>query len=421
MEEKQVRALVIGVNINQDPHFHESIAELKNLALACDIEPVGEVVQNLKRVNATHYIGTGKMAEIKDQIDQDKIDVLIFEDELTPSQIRNLEKFLNIEILDRTRLILEIFSSRAQTREAKLQVEIARLRYVLPRLRNTKQNLSQQRGGTGTRTRGAGETKLELDRRKIRIKISELEKELKNITLNRQIRRKRRAESGIPLVCLVGYTNAGKSTLMNALVKQNQHGQDKLVFEKDMLFATLETSIRCIKLENGNKILLADTVGFINKLPHHLIKAFHSTLEEVKEADLLLHVVDCTNSNYQKQIEVTNETLKYIEADHIQQVCVYNKIDLFPDIMLPENGISVKISAKNEIDIFQLTHILSKQLFSSYRKCQLLIPYDQGQILAYLKENATIMSEPSYTEAGTMVETKLSKADFEKYQKYVLI
>lgn len=417
-QEARERALIVGVNINQDPYFEESIKELKNLAIACDIDPVAEITQNLQRPNTALYVGTGKLAEIQDLVDREEIGVLIFEDELTPSQIRNLSKHLEIEILDRTRLILEIFSSRAQTREAKLQVEIARLRYALPRLRNTNQNFSRQRGGTGTKNRGAGETKLELDRRKIEIKISELEKELKNIALNRQIRRKKRAESGVPIVALVGYTNAGKSTLMNAMVKLCQRVEDKLVFEKDMLFATLETSVRNIKFNNGKAILLSDTVGFINKLPHHLIKAFHSTLEEVQEADLLLHVVDCANSNYQQQLDVTNATLKYIGADHIEQLYVYNKIDLVSDIPVPKGKRAIGLSAKKGIGLPQLIQLLTEQLFSTYKRCQLLIPFDQGQVISYLKEHATIL-EFSYVDAGTLLEVELSEIDFDKYQMYV--
>lgn len=416
--EARERALIVGVNLNQDPYFEESVEELKNLALACDIEPIAEITQNLQRPNTALYVGSGKLAEIREFIDREEIEVLIFEDELTPSQVRNLSKQLDVEILDRTRLILEIFSSRAQTREAKLQVEIARLRYALPRLRNTNQSFSRQRGGSGTKNRGAGETKLELDRRKIEIKISDLEKELKNISLNRQIRRKKRAESGVPIVALVGYTNAGKSTLMNAMVRQCQQPEGKLVFEKDMLFATLETSVRHIRLDNSKAILLSDTVGFINKLPHHLVKAFHSTLEEVREADLLLHVIDCANSNYKKQMDVTNETLKYIGADHIEQVYVYNKIDLLSDDSLPTGEMSIGLSAKTGTGLPQLIKRLTKQLFSTYIECQLLIPFDQGQVISYLKENATIL-EISYVNEGTMIKVELSEADFDRYQLYV--
>lgn len=412
------RALVVGVNLNQDIHFEESIEELKNLAIACNIEPVGEVVQNLKRFHPAHYVGTGKIDEIRDFIDREEIDVLIVEDELTPSQIRNMEKLLNIEILDRTRLILDIFASRAQTKEAKMQVEIARLRYALPRLRSTNQNFGHQRGGAGTTNRGAGETKQELKRRKVEDKIVELEQELKNISLNRQIRRKKRANSGAPIVALVGYTNAGKSTIMNAMVSRFMQTEEKLVFEKDMLFATLNTSVRQIKFADGKSILLSDTVGFINKLPHHLVKAFRSTLEEVLEADLLLHVIDVSNPNHEKHIQVTKETLSYIEADHLPQIFVYNKIDRPHEISVTTEEKFVKLSAKKEMGFKDLIDLISKELFSDYQTCQLLIPFDQGQIIAYLK-NKGLIQGMSYEETGTLVNATLSEIDYEKYQSYI--
>ena len=417
-KEKRERALVVGVNLNQDPYFEESIEELKNLALACDIDPVGEVVQNLQRPNNALYVGTGKLAEIRDLIDQEEIDVVIFEDELTPSQIRNLSKHLDIEILDRTRLILDIFANRAQTKEAKMQVEIARLRYALPRIRNTNQNFSRQRGGTGTMNRGSGETQLELDRRKIEIKISVLEKELKDIVSQREVRRKKRARSGVPIVALVGYTNAGKSTLMNGMVRKFQAAEDKLVFEKDMLFATLDTSVRNIEFEKGKSILLSDTVGFINKLPHHLVKAFRSTLEEVICADLLLHVVDIANPNHQKQIDVTNETLKEIEAGGIEQVYVYNKIDLAEDVDAAEEKPGIQTSAKKGLGFDALIDLLKEKLFSDYERCRLLIPYDQGGEISYLKENATMLGI-SYEDTGTLVDVELRSGDVEKYRDFI--
>jgi len=417
-KEKRERALVVGVNLNQDLYFEESIEELKNLALACDIEPVGEVVQNLQRPNNTHYVGTGKLTEIRDLIDQEEIDVLIFEDELTPSQIRNLSKHLDIEILDRTRLILDIFANRAQTKEAKMRVEIARLRYALPRLRVENQNFGHQRGG-GAINRGAGETKQELKRRKVEDKIAELEQELKNMVKTRQIQRKKRAKSGIPTVALVGYTNAGKSTIMNAMVRKFQEiATEKTVFEKDMLFATLDTSVRHIKFEKGKSILLSDTVGFINKLPHHLVKAFHSTLEEAREADLLLHVVDVASPNHRQHIDVTNETLKEIGAGHIDMAYVYNKIDLVEKN--PSNDseeVLIKLSAKKDIGFESLFDLLKDRLFSDYRRCQLLIPYDQGGEIPYLKEHGTIL-EISYEDTGTLLDVELRELDFEKYGKF---
>ena len=417
MDDHKERALVVGVNINQDAHFEETIKELKNLALACDLEPVGEVVQNLSRVHAAHYVGSGKLEEIKMLIDTEEIDVLVFEDELTPSQMRNLGKLLGIEILDRTRLILEIFARRAQTREAKLQVEVANLKYILPRLRNSNQDFNRQRGG-GVKNRGSGETKLELDRRKIEIKISELEKELKSIARDLEVRRKRRQQSGVPIVALVGYTNAGKSTLMNAMVKKYQDIEEKLVFEKDMLFATLDTSVRDIKFADGKRILLSDTVGFINKLPHHLVRAFHSTLEEVKEADLLLHVVDCANPYYEKHLTVTNETLKLMEADHIAQIIVYNKIDLIDNPISLNDQDAVYLSAKKDIGFEELIQKVSGYLFKAYERHQLLIPHHESQIIADLKAAGTIL-ELSYVDAGTLVSVELSEVDVKRYQKFI--
>jgi len=414
------RALVVGVNIDSDPYFADSIEELKNLAYACGIEIAGEVTQNLQRVNAAHYVGTGKLDEIRDLADREEVDLLIFEDELTPSQIRNLSKLVDVEVLDRSRLILEIFSGRAQTREAKMQVEIARLRYALPRLRNTNQNFSRQRGGTGTKNRGAGETKLELSRRKIESQITELEKELANIAVNRQIQRKKRSDSGIPKVALVGYTNAGKSTLMNHLVTQFQQSEEKLVFEKDMLFATLDTSVRNIRFADGKTILLSDTVGFVSKLPHHLVKAFHSTLEEVIEADLLLHVVDFSNPNYQQQVNVTNDTLKDIGAADVPQILVYNKVDLASNELSDHEQNVVKISAKKGLGFSKLINEISEQVFATYVKCQLVIPFAEGQIISYLKENANVM-DLEYVDTGAQLTVELSEADFEKYKKYVLV
>lgn len=411
------RGLIVGVNINQDAYFEESIKELENLAIACDIEPVAQITQNLQRPNIAHYVGTGKLEEIRDFIDREEIDVLIFEDELSPSQIRNLSKHLDVEVLDRTRLILDIFASRAKSKEAKMQVEIARLRYALPRLRNTNQNFGHQRGG-GVKNRGAGETTQELKRRRVEDKIAELEVELKNFALTRQVQRKRRADSKTPIVALVGYTNAGKSTLMNAMVSKFQQSDDKLVFEKDMLFATLDTSVRNIKFENGKSILLSDTVGFINKLPHHLVKAFHSTLEEVRKADLLIHVIDASNPNYQRQIDVTNATLEYIEADHIPQIYVYNKIDLIPEDLTLEKDFSVQLSAKKDIGFEDLIQLLSAHLFANYVNCRLLVPFDKGQTISDLKDRGLIQ-KLEYVETGTLLHVELSEADFEKYQNYL--
>ncbi|HOR42775.1 MAG TPA: GTPase HflX, partial [Atribacterota bacterium] len=287
---RKERALLIGVNINNQPHFKESIEELNNLAISCEFEVTGQLEQNLKEPNRGFLIGSGKIEEIKPLAEQYQPDVLIFNSELSPSQLRNLSRKLEFKIMDRTSLILEIFARRAKTKEAKLQVEMANLQYMLPRLIGLKESLAQQTGGVGTKTRGLGEKLLELDRRKIEKRITELNKVLESIKRQRETQRKKRKQTGLPTVALVGYTNSGKSTLMNTMLELFQKSENKKVFEDNMLFATLETSTRRITLKKSGPFLLMDTVGFISQLPHHLVKAFHSTLEEVNNADLLLHV-----------------------------------------------------------------------------------------------------------------------------------
>ena len=418
-ENKEIRekALIVGVNINNDPHFEESLKELKNLALACDLEPVGEITQNLQRPHPGHYVGSGKLEEISQFIDSEEVDILVFEDELSPSQMRNLSLHLGVEILDRTRLILEIFNRRAKTREAKLQVEVANLKYILPRLRSSGQNFDRQRGG-GINNRGGGETKLELSRRKIEDKITECEKELKLIAVNRQVQRKRRQQSDVPTVALVGYTNAGKSTLMNAMVRKYQGSEEKLVFEKDMVFATLDTSVRDIRFENGKRILLSDTVGFINKLPTHLVKAFRSTLEEVLEADLILHVVDCSNPNFEKHIQVTNAVLENIGADAIEQLIVYNKVDMAdPDVLEPQPDIAY-LSAKEGIGFTELEQLVTERLFGTHQVCRLTIPHRDSSLLSELKLKGKFLSL-EYIDEGALVTIELSEGDIQRYGKYL--
>lgn len=327
MEEIE-KALLVAVNVNNQKYFLNSVEELRNLTYACNMDVLDVVVQNLENVNNATYIGTGKVKEIKEQAKDLKADLIIFNNELSPSQLRNLQKDLSLPILDRTGLILQIFSKRAQTKEAKLQVEVAKLQYMLPRLVGLHSSLGRQGSGAGLSNKGSGEKKLELDRRRIEDKITELNKELKNIESERDVQRKQRKKKGIPLVSLAGYTNAGKSTLMNALVDIYKNDESKKVEEKNMLFATLDTSVRNITLPDKKEFLLSDTVGFISELPHSLVKAFRSTLEEIKQADLILEVVDFADENYKQHIEVTNKTLKELGADKIPLVYVYNKSDL---------------------------------------------------------------------------------------------
>ena len=306
IETLQEYAIIVGVQLQKDHHFTYGMQELENLAHALNVEVVGEVTQNLDRINPGYYVGTGKIDEIKALYEEAGANIVIFNDELTPSQIRNLEEALACKVIDRTMLILDIFARRAQTKEAQLQVQLAQLQYMLPRLVGLRASLSRQGGGTGGgfKNRGAGETKLELDRRKIEDQISKIKKELAQVVAQRDTQRKQRTRNALPVVSLVGYTNAGKSTVMNQLLALTGQQTHKQVMEKDMLFATLETSVRQIELEDKKSFLLTDTVGFVSKLPHHLVKAFRSTLEEARNADLLLHVVDVSHEEYRDRKSV---------------------------------------------------------------------------------------------------------------------
>ena len=326
------RVLLVGVDTGEEQNFDGSMEELKQLAKACYMEPVGTVTQRMEFVHKALYIGTGKVQEVRDAAQALDAQLILFNDTLTPSQIKNLQDELKTPVIDRTTLILNIFEMRARTREASLQVETAKLQYLLPRLVGMHEALTRQGGTSGSMSsRGAGEKKLELDRRHIEHRISELRKELDAISRERETQRKRREQTRIPLVALVGYTNAGKSTIMNQMVERFVGDEEKKVLEKDMLFATLDTTIRRINTGNNRDFLLTDTVGFIHKLPHGLVKAFRSTLEEIKGADLLLQVVDVSDPGYQEQMETTKETLRELGAGDIPMLIVFNKADRLTD------------------------------------------------------------------------------------------
>lgn len=417
MEEMVQRAILVGVDLNSDPNFEYSVEELKNLAEACHVEVVGLLTQKLERVNSACYIGTGKVDKVAMLVDQHDANLVIFNDELSPSQIRNLEQGLQCKVIDRTILILDIFARRAKTREAQLQVEVAQLRYMMPRLIGLNASLSRQAGGIGSK--GPGEKKLELDRRRIEEQVHRLNKELDALVLARQNQRKLRKRNATPVVALVGYTNAGKSTTMNALLKVSDSQLDKTVFEKNMLFATLETSTRQIQLPDKKQFLLTDTVGFVSKLPHQLVKAFRSTLEEVTEADLLLHVVDISHPEFKTQIEITNKVLEELGVKETPMVYVYNKSDLAPNEFAAPTEESVRISAKNLENIDGLIDCIKKHLFSHYLKVTFLIPYDRGNLVSYLNESATVF-ETEYTDNGTLITVECSEHDFERLSEYVV-
>ncbi|BAR85044.1 GTPase HflX [Bacillus cereus] len=419
MEEVLQRAVLVGVNVGNEDDFAYSMEELTNLAEACDVEVIGQVTQNLQRVNPSHYIGKGKIEEVAAYVQEIDANMVIFNDELSPSQIRNLEEDLDCKVIDRTILILDIFAQRAKTKEAQLQVEVAHLQYMMPRLIGLRESLGRQSGGVGTKNKGVGEKKLELDRRKIEEQISVLNKDLEALVAQRQTQRKQRKKNEIPVVALVGYTNAGKSTTMNAMLEIYNGTEEKQVFEKDMLFATLETSVRNIDLPDNKSFLLTDTVGFVSKLPHHLVKAFRSTLEEVAEADLLIHVVDYANPNYEQLIDITNETLKKIGVENIPTIYAYNKSDMV-DVEIPKvQEDRVYLSAKKHVGMEELVEMIRSHIYKEYTKCEMLIPYDQGQVVSYFNNHAHVLST-SYENEGTKLQIECKTSDYEKYKHFAI-
>ncbi|WP_430536461.1 GTPase HflX [Listeria rocourtiae] len=411
-------AILVGITMQQ-ADFEYSMAELGNLAEANGIKPVGEITQKLDRKNKATYVGKGKVDEIKGLAEYEDADLVIFNDELAPSQIRNLEELLEIEVMDRTRLILDIFAERAKTREAQSQVQVARLKYELPRIVGQGEGMDQQSGKGGLKNRGAGETKLEMDRRRIKSQISQLNKELDGLVAERQVQRRQRQKNEIPVVSLVGYTNAGKSTIMNAMVTAHSQTANKQVFEKDMLFATLETSVREIVLPDKKQFLLTDTVGFVSKLPHNLVKAFRSTLEEAAEADLLIHVVDVSHEHFEAMIKTTEETLAELDITDRPLIFVYNKADLATNVVFPRReGDSIYLSAKEDAGLELLIEMIKEQVFNDYKKVTFVIPFNRGDIVSYLNEHADVL-ETAYENEGTVLQVNAQESDRMKFAEFI--
>ncbi len=419
------RALIVGANISTDAkkgNFDMAMEEMVSLVKACNMQVVGRIEQNMESANTATYIGTGKVAEVYEMVRSLEADIVIFDNGLSPIQLRNLQKELDCAVMDRTTLILEIFSTRARTREAKLQVEVARLQYMLPRLVGLHDALSRQGGASGAMSsKGAGEKKLELDRRRLEQRLTNMKRELEQIAGERETQRKRRAQSGMPRVALVGYTNAGKSTIMNALLSEYSDDENKKVFEKDMLFATLDTTVRKIAPPDKNAFLLSDTVGFISNLPHSLAKAFRSTLEEVKEADLLLHVADYSDENYMEHMKVTEDTLKELGAEAIPVIYVYNKADLcgMGEFATVQGDSKLYMSAKSKNGVDALLALIAEKLSGGYTDCELVVPYQRGDIVAYLNDNA-IVHNTEYREDGVYIKANISRIDSGRYKQYIV-
>ncbi len=422
-EDDSERAILVGCDTR------ESLDELEELAKACDIPTLEKVFQNRSKIDASFYIGRGKVLEIANIRQLTRANLVIFDDELSGAQVKNLEANLGVKVIDRTTLILEIFSRRAKTREAKIQVELAQLKYRAARLMGLGTIMSRTGGGIGTR--GPGEKKLEIDRRHIRERIYDLQAELKKIKKIRETQRERRSKDKTSQVSLVGYTNAGKSTLRNTLCAESAstlatQAKDK-VFEADMLFATLDTTTRAIKLPDNRDITLTDTVGFVSKLPHELVEAFKSTLEEVIYSDLLCHVVDASSDNAQEEIIAVEKVLGELKALESAKILVLNKIDKADEEKLNEleakyssiyNKV-VKISARERINLDDLLEAISEELPYTLKSKEYIIPYTAQQVVAYLHRNANV-SEEEYREEGTYIKAEVDEEVENKCREYEL-
>ncbi|MEZ3464281.1 MAG: GTPase HflX [Lachnospiraceae bacterium] len=424
------RALIVGVNVTagkdlnkKKGSFDLAMDEMVSLVKACDMEPAGRVEQNMESPNTATYIGAGKVQEVCEMVRTLEADIVVFDNGLSPIQLRNLSRELDCPVMDRTTLILEIFSARARTREARLQVEVARLQYMLPRLVGLHDALSRQGGASGAMSnKGAGEKKLELDRRRLEQRLTSMRRELEDIAGERETQRKRRAEAGIPRVALVGYTNAGKSTIMNAMLTAYVGDEEKQVYEEDMLFATLDTTVRRITPPDRNAFLLSDTVGFISNLPHNLVKAFRSTLEEVREADLLIQVIDYSDENHMEHIRVTEDTLKELDAAKIPMIYVFNKADLcgMGEFAAVQGDDRLYMSAKSRSGIDTLLTLIAGKLSERYRDCEFVIPYRRGDIVSYLNDNA-VVHRVEYREDGVYMDANVSYIDAARYTDFILL
>jgi GTPase len=408
-------ALLVGLGIQETAiSLEASLDELEGLAAALNIETKEKIIQRAKTISPRTYIGRGKVAEIKHMIEIYDIDIVIFNDTLSPAQIKNLEKDLDVQIIDRSFLIMSIFAERAQSREAVLEVSLAQKSYLLPRLVGMGNSLSRQGGGTYN-AKGPGETKLELDRRRLLVEISRIKAELVKIKQDKETSRKQRIRNQLPVVALVGYTNAGKSSTMNSIARALNHDSVP-VLEKDMLFATLDTKAKKMRKENRPPFLLVDTVGFVSKLPHELVRSFETTLSDVVTADLLIHIVDGANFD-QLQIDTTKDVLTRIGADHIERILVLTKKEIAKETPnIAEDYIYISNRTNENID--SLIDTIYGHLYKDSRICILKIPFNEGSIYASLKEKNTIL-ETNYDEHGTYVKVILTPQEVVLYASYM--
>ncbi|MGH4122720.1 MAG: GTPase HflX [Clostridium sp.] len=425
-EDDVERAILVGTD------GEESLEELDNLAQACNVTSVCKVLQKRNKVDSAYYTGQGKVQEIAHLTQIKNANVVIFDDELSGSQVRNLEEVIKCKVIDRTTLILDIFARRAKSKEGILQVELAILNHKLPKLRDANANLSRIKGGVGVKggvgSRGPGEKKLETDRRHIEYRIEEIKNQLSKVIEGRAVQKIKRTKNNISNVAIVGYTNAGKSTLRNKLceISSSNNINKEGVLEANMLFATLDTTVRAITLSDNRKIALSDTVGFISKLPHELVNAFKSTLEEVTSADLLLHVVDAANEEAIKQIQSVNIVLNELNAKDKNTIIVLNKVDKAShknlkgvrDFLKGEKVIEV--SALKELNLHELLHIIGIEIPIKLIEREFIIPYDEQKLISLLHENSNVINE-DYIEGGTHIKALVHEEIYKKCRNFEVL
>lgn len=422
MEDKE-RCLLVAVQLTSNNSDENDMVELEQLVEAADGIVISSILQNKHGIDNRLYVGKGKAEEIASYVKELDIDTVVFNDELSGSQIRNIEEVVDAKVIDRTNLILDIFAKRALTKEGQLQVELAQLKYSLPRLVGLNTNLSRQGGGIGSK--GPGEKKLETDRRRIKEKIDDIQNQLNELGKVRDTKRKKRMKDEVPIISIVGYTNSGKSTLLNALIEDqcsNEEYENKKVFARDMLFATLDTEIRKVRLPGGRKVVFSDTVGFIKKLPTQIVEAFKGTLEEIKYADIIIHLIDINDENMQDHRETTTKLIEKITNREIPVITVYNKVDKVINgniTTIPSNDI-IYISAKNKFNVDKLLEAVDCKLNGKKIKCSLKIPNSDIKTYYNIYENR-FTDNVEYDSEGINFDAVLYENELNIYEKYIKV
>lgn len=415
MNEKKEKVIIVHLNLGESDHIlDDKVKEIEELVRSSFAEVEAIVIQNADTINASTYIGSGKAYEIKEMADNMEVDTILFNNELTGSQMKNLEEIIDKKIVDRTGLILDIFARRATTKEGKLQVKLAQLEYRLPRLVGFRNYLSREGAGIGTR--GPGEQKLEMDRRNIQKEITQIKHQLKDSHEQRKIKSNKRKKSIMPIVSIIGYSNAGKSTILNAVVEKYSL-DNKKVYSDDMLFATLDISARQIELPNGKDIIMTDTVGFVSDLPTKLIESFKGTLEEIEISDLLVIVVDSSNVDYKMQLKATTSILKDMNIKDKKVLYCFNKIDLNPEFFYDKKDEHfIKISAHKAEDIDKLIEKIQYMLYEKYRYFNILVPY--SNIDTFMKLNLKLY-DSEYLDEGLSAKIYIEASEVDKYKEYL--